>query len=86
MDQISMKTPNSKCRLYWFNRVYRLEIVNLRPSNLLTGSSTPPPSLCELVQCVTGGGGGGIEGLRHINIKHLPPSTFIGQFLRKADI
>jgi hypothetical protein len=52
MDQITIKTPNPKCRFYWFNRVYRLEIqsvmlvfstplVNLCPSNLLTGSPTP---------------------------------------------
>jgi hypothetical protein len=56
IDQITIKTPNPKCRLYWCNRVYRLEIqsvmfvfstplVNERPSNLLTGSTIPlsPP-------------------------------------------
>jgi hypothetical protein len=64
MDQITIKTPNPKCRLYWcLNRVYRLEIqsvmlvfstplVNYRPSNLLPGSPPPPssPSLGENVQ------------------------------------
>ncbi len=59
MDQITIKTPNPKCRLYWclieFNRleiqsvmlVFSTPLVNQRPSNLLTGWPPPPPSLCE---------------------------------------
>jgi hypothetical protein len=65
-----------------FNEVYRLEIqsfmlkystqfVNCCPSNLLSGSTLPPPlppSLCQSKysspiyrQCVAGKGGGGVE-------------------------
>ncbi len=54
MDQISIKTPNPKCRLYccllefvdWRNSQscwYFTLLVNQRPSNLLTGSSAPAP-------------------------------------------
>jgi hypothetical protein len=55
MDQISLKTPNPKCRLYWcLIEFYRLEIQSvmlvfsntsspLTASNLLPGSLTPPP-------------------------------------------
>jgi hypothetical protein len=57
MDQISIKTPNPKCRLYWcliefvdwrYSRscwYFRTSFVNCSPSNLLTGSSTPSPPL-----------------------------------------
>ncbi len=79
------------------NRVYRLEIksvmlvfstplVNQRPANLLTGSSTPPSP--APLPCVNkyrgfmysysvqrGGGDGGPK-----TDKHLPPSTFTGHF------
>jgi hypothetical protein len=48
MDNLAIKTPNPKCRLYLCNRVYGLEIqsvmlvfstgfVNYCPSNLLSG-------------------------------------------------
>ncbi len=61
MDQISTKTPNPKCRLYWsliefidwrYGQscwYFRPPLVNKRPSNLLTGSPTPlpPPFMCE---------------------------------------
>jgi hypothetical protein len=84
-----------------FNRVYRLEIqsvmlvfsaplVNYRPSNLLSGSPTPSPPLpcvnkCrECIHTMCTRGGGGDRGYQ--TDKYLPPSTFTGQFLRKADI
>ncbi len=72
-----------------FSRVYSLEIqsimlifstplLNMRPSNLLTGSPTPPPpnlpcvnkyrGTCSHAVCDRG-------GLMQIT-KHLPPSTF----------
>jgi hypothetical protein len=73
MDQITIKTPNPKCRLYWcFIEFIDLEIqsvmlvfstplVNQRPSYLLTGSPPLlPPSLCTgvcIYKCVTGGVG-----------------------------
>ncbi len=103
MDQISIiKTPNPKCRLYW----YLIEFLDwtynqscwyfrplLRTRAPLTFSlihlSPPLPfplwistGLHVFIQCVTGGGGD--RGLQ--TEKHLPPSTFTGQFLRKADI
>jgi hypothetical protein len=71
-----------------FNRVYKLEtpLVILRPSNLLTGSSTPSLPCVNKYSGVhvfiqEGGGDRGPQ-----TDKHLPPSAFTGQFLRKADI
>jgi hypothetical protein len=48
MDQITIKTPNPKCRLYWclieFMLVFSTPLANYRLSKLLTGSPpTPPP-------------------------------------------
>jgi hypothetical protein len=107
MDQISTKTPVSKCRLYWcliefidwrYSQPYSyfrplLIFVNLRPSNLLTGSPTYPPSALPCVSVSTGvcihtvcSGRGKGEDRRPHTDKHLPPSTFIGTFLRKDDI
>ncbi len=53
IDQISIKTPNPKCRLYWCLIEFitgdtvchvglSTPLVNKCPSNLLTGSPTPP--------------------------------------------
>jgi hypothetical protein len=51
---------------------FRPIFVNCCPSNLLFGSTLPPPSLCELVYCTLsliqcGGGGFGNLGLIQIN-------------------
>jgi len=83
-----------------FNLVYRPEIqsvmlvfsiplVNYRHSNLVAGSFTPLPPfpvgistgdhVCTHTVC-NGGRGSGAQ-----TDKHMPPSTFTGQFLRKAD-
>ncbi len=84
-----------------FNRVYTLEVpqsvmlefrpllltsapltfslVNLPPSPLPYAIST---GVHVFIQCVIGGGGD--RGPQ--TDKHLPPSIFTGQFLRKADI
>ncbi len=71
--KITIKIPNPKWRLYWcLIKFYRLEVqlvllvfstplVTYCPSNLLTGSPSPLPTLCEYVQvyvfiqCVMGG-------------------------------
>ncbi len=71
-------------------------LVNCCPYNLLTGSSTPPPPPLPVwigagvqyhgtvyIQCETGEGGG---DQRPPTEKHMPASTFTGQFLRKVDI
>jgi hypothetical protein len=96
IDQISIKTPNPKCRLV-FNRVYRLDIIQsfmlLFSTPLVNYCATltfslvhlpPPPLPCVnkygeyvFIHCITGGG---------VSDRHLPPSTFTGRFLRKADI
>ncbi len=69
-DQLTIKTPNPKWRLYWCkDTVGHVGIFDpsFRPSNLLTGSPpSPPPLPCVistvqgyeyvLMQCVTGGG------------------------------
>ncbi len=71
-----------------YNRVYRLEIqsvmlvfstplVNLRPSNLLTGVHV-------FMQYSELRGGGGIWGLRQISTYH--QVHLLVNFLRKADI
>jgi hypothetical protein len=107
MDQKSIQTPNPECRLYWcFILVFSTPLVNWRPSNLLTGASTPPPPPSPCVNkyrgtCVAGftlwvhvfipysvlqGGGRGQIGGGPQTDEQLPPSTFSGQFLRKADI
>jgi hypothetical protein len=101
MDQISIKKPIPKCRPYccliqfidwrysqscW----YMNPSCELAPIYLLTGLPTPPPhtfpvwvstKVYVFIQCVTGGGDRGPQ-----TDKHLPPSTFTGKFLRKADI
>jgi hypothetical protein len=94
MDQVSIKTPNPS--LLVFNRleiklvmmVFSTPLVYWRPSNLLTDSSTPPPfpvwistGVHVFIQPATGGRDRGPQ-----TDKHLPPSTFTGQFLRKAVI
>jgi hypothetical protein len=104
MAQISMKTPNPKCRLYWC----LIELIDWRHSQscwyfrTLLWTRAPltfsmvhlPPSpplpcvnnyrgTCIHTMCNKGGGWGD-PGPR--TDKHLPPSTFTGQLLRKADI
>jgi hypothetical protein len=58
MDQRTIKRPSPKCRFYWYliefiERRYSQSspLVNQRPSNLLTGSPTPPPPLCSTGLC-----------------------------------
>jgi hypothetical protein len=70
--------------------VFSTPLMNKRPSNLLTGSPTPPPppfvNTYRRVYCihtVCNGGGGADRGSQ--TDKHVPPSTFTGKFLRKAD-
>ncbi len=62
--------------------VFSAPLVNQRPSNLLNGSPTGLPPGYVFIQFVTGGG----RGLGPQTDIHRPPSTFTGQFLRKADI
>ncbi len=63
MDEITIKTTNPKCRLYWclidftdlrYSQscwyLVTTPLVNNCRSNLLTGSPPLPPSLCEKVQ------------------------------------
>ncbi len=100
MDQISTKTPNLKCRLYcclievidwkysqscWYFRPFLWTSAPLNFS--LVHLPHSPPSCVwistgvhVLIQCVRGGGSGPQTD------KHLPPSTFTGQFLRNAEI
>ncbi len=76
MDQITIKTPNLKCRICWCS----IEFVDWRYNQscwyfrpllsiiaLYLLSILPPPT----------------SPLRQINSKHLRPSPFTGQFLRK---
>ncbi len=114
MDKITIKTPNTKCRLYWC-----LTECIYCPSNLLTGSHPPPPvwistGLCIYTVYNGEGGSGCVESIQRSytrcilpdsepthcfttpnknqggegprTYKQLPPSPFIGQLLRKADI
>jgi len=77
MDQTSIKTPNLKCRFYWclieftvhtvleiqsVMSVFWTPLVNQRPSNLLTGSTSPLPCVnkyrgmyCIYTVCNKGG-------------------------------
>jgi hypothetical protein len=89
MDQIFIKTQNPKCRLFWC----LIEFIDwsqscwyFRPFLSPSGSSTPLPcgnkysGIYSFIQCVMGGGDRGPQ-----TDNHLPPSTFTGQFLNKAD-
>ncbi len=98
MDQISIKTPNPKCRLYWcliefiywrYSQSWWYFRPLLWTSASLTFSPTylPPPfpvwiSTKVCIHTVFKGGG----DMGPQTDKHLSPSTFTGQFLRKADI
>ncbi len=91
MDQITIKTPNRKCRLYWrliefiywrYSQSYwyfrpLCELAPIQPSHWFT---CPPvwisTGIIVFIQCVTGGGGGWGPQTE----KHLPPNTFNGQF------
>ncbi len=96
MDQISIKKPNCKCRLYWcfiqfMDWRYSQSCWYFRP--LLWTSAPLTFSLVHLpshlfpqgyvfIQCITGW-----EGDRRPQTdKHLPSISFSGQFLRKADL
>ncbi len=115
MDQITIKTPNPKCRLYWclICRVYRLEngdtvshVGIFDPSYKLPSLQFTPPPPSPLRLC-----GEHIHVQEYVYLtrfrtykivpppqtktwegrgpqidKQLPPSTFTGKFLRKADI
>ncbi len=97
MDQITIKTPDPKCRLYWcfiefIDWRYSQSCWYFRPLLLIIASLTfslvdlpLPPSLCEYAQ--------GyviiqceIEGMGPQTYKHLPPNPFTCQFLRKDDL
>jgi hypothetical protein len=75
MDQIIIKTPNPKCRLYWCLKefiqsvmlVFSTGFVKRCPSNLLPGYSPPPPILCVnkyTIHTYTVCKGGGVWGHR----------------------
>jgi hypothetical protein len=72
--------------------VFSIPLVNYSaPLTFAVRTGSPTRSLSELVQryvfiqCVTGGGGGGGDrGLR--TDKHLPPSTFTGQFKKSRQL
>ncbi len=105
MDQISVKTPNPKCRLYWCLIEFRdwrysqscwcFRSILWISAPLTFSLVHPPPPFPRpcvntqkvqgyvFIQCVTGWGRG--SGGPQTD-KHLPPSTFTGNFLRKADI
>ncbi len=98
MDQISIKTPNPKCCHYWcliefIDWRYSQSCWYFRPLLWTSAPLTfplvhlPPPLPCVnkyRVTCIpwvcnrVGG-----DSRPHTD-KHLPPSTFTGQFLRKA--
>ena len=71
MGQISIKTPNPKCRLYWCLiefidwrysqscRYFRPSFANCWPSNILSGKSLPPFQSQSTEQTVCGWGGEG---------------------------
>jgi hypothetical protein len=97
MNQISIKTLNPKCSIYWC----LIEFTDWRNSqscwyfrSLLWISAPLTFSLVYLphphplpgvrIHTVCKGGGVGVRGPQRD--KHLPPSTFTGQFWRKADI
>jgi hypothetical protein len=71
MDQITIKTPNPKCRLYL----------------LTGSPPPPPPLPCvnkyRVMYSYSVKQGGRDRGPQ--TDKHLPPSTFTGKFFRKAD-
>ncbi len=95
MDQTTIKTPIPNCRLYWClieletgDRVSHVGIFlpscELAPLYLLSSSLPPPPfrtykiALPSLKKTW--------EGRGPKTDKHMPPSPFTGQFLRKAGV
>jgi hypothetical protein len=85
MDQISIKTPSPKCCLYW----RLIEFIDWRYSKLclyfrpfLRTSAPRTPSLVHIYPSTPLS----LSDRGPQTDKHLPPSIFTGQFLRKANI